>query len=1104
MTPTLRLLLAGVAASTLGPLWPLHAAAQLVISDNFTGASSSFNWRALNGACMTAGDGSGTIPACTGLPYYTSRGSVLVGGFGGRLPDPVGNGALRLTNGDYRYGTNGNSQTGAIVSNFTFPTTQGIQVTFATATYGGNGYNGTGADGITFFLADGSRAPSVGGEGGSLGYACSNGNAVYDGVSGAYIGLGIDEFGNFSNPGDSTDTGPGFQANRITLRGAGDTNWASLSARYPRYYPPTADSWTRADAVRNTCRTGLLWNYSGGQLRDASNRRINHANATTERLPFNYPVLTWRDFGTNIANQQGVSMPLRGSATPITYNLKISEDGYLDLAYSVNGGAPQTVIAQQRITASNGPLPPSFRFGFSSGTGGGSNVHEIMCFKAQPATLGDGSAGSNLQRTGQLMEGTQAYFAYYNPINAWGQLTAYSLYSDASGNVTLASQANWDGHCTLTGGTCSVTGGSTVTAQGPAQRSILSWNGTAGIPLQWSQLTTAQRNALGAGDAAVGAQRLDYLRGDRGREVSAGGGFRNRTGVLGDIIESSPVWVGPPSANYPSQFVDLLHGTTGSESSYASYRSSRASRPHVVYVGSNDGLLHGFRAGANSSDGEWDSRSANDGAELMAYMPARVVETIHSTTGTLAFSSPQYLKNTYVNATPGVGDLYVGGAWRTWLVGGLGNGGNAGGPVATAGGTATGTLYVLDVTNPAGFSESQAASIVVGEWNSSNLSCGGVACGQHLGSVVGSPQIRRLHNGQWAAIFGNGLNSASGTAGIYVMLVDPSGSISFRFLDTGVTGGGTKNGIAAVTPADLDGDRITDYVYAGDALGNVWRFDLTSRNPGSWGSPVRVFATPGGKPVTTRVSVVSVPDAEKKATQRLIVAFGTGRRFPQTATTAASYASGTQTLYGVWDWDLSSWNTLAASSGKTYVTLTAPQTVTASDLQAQSVLTTTAASGATPALRTVSQYTICWRGSTGCTSTPEMGWRMDLPGSNEQVIYDPQVVSGLFVVNTTIPATSQPLSCNSKPPSGFTMAIAIGSGGAPPASVFSTNNTGSFDLLGGQVVAGAGLDATGMMTLVRAQGLPSFVYQKSDGTQGVRRANLSGLVGTRLTWRKLR
>ena len=30
-----------------------------------------------------------------------------------------------------------------------------------------------------------------------------------------------------------------------------------------------------------------------------------------------------------------------------------------------------------------------------------------------------------------------------------------------------------------------------------------------------------------------------------------------------------------------------------------------------------------------------------------------------------------------------------------------------------------------------------------------------------------------------------------------------------------------------MAPADLDGDHITDYVYAGDLLGNLWRFDLT-------------------------------------------------------------------------------------------------------------------------------------------------------------------------------------------------------------------------------------------------------------------------------------
>ena len=41
--------------------------------------------------------------------------------------------------------------------------------------------------------------------------------------------------------------------------------------------------------------------------------------------------------------------------------------------------------------------PASFRFGFSSGTGGGSNVHEITCFKATPNKPAGSTAGSNVQ-----------------------------------------------------------------------------------------------------------------------------------------------------------------------------------------------------------------------------------------------------------------------------------------------------------------------------------------------------------------------------------------------------------------------------------------------------------------------------------------------------------------------------------------------------------------------------------------------------------------------------------------------------------------------------------------------------------------------------------
>ena len=83
----------------------------------------------------------------------------------------------------------------------------GLQVTFTTETYEGDsgGANNDGADGISFFLQDASAPVNYGDAGGSLGYTCSNQNgpptgyAGYDGMVGGYLGLGIDEYGNFLN-----------------------------------------------------------------------------------------------------------------------------------------------------------------------------------------------------------------------------------------------------------------------------------------------------------------------------------------------------------------------------------------------------------------------------------------------------------------------------------------------------------------------------------------------------------------------------------------------------------------------------------------------------------------------------------------------------------------------------------------------------------------------------------------------------------------------------------------------------------------------------------------------------------------------------------------
>jgi type IV pilus assembly protein PilY1 len=1086
--------------------------AQLVISDTLTGASSSYNWQALNGACLTAGNNTGTIPACSNLAYYS--GKVLVGGVSGRLPDPVGQGALRLTNGDTQYGgSNGDNQTGAVVSNFTFPSNQGLQVTFTTVTYGGDGNNGTGADGISFFLADGSQPATVGALGGSLGYSCSNVNGTYDGVIGGYIGVGIDEYGNFGNPSDNTSSGPGFQAGRVGLRGAGNTAWSWLNAHYPSYYPPNPSDTGKANSVHNTCASGYLYNYSGATITDANGNRIANQAQTTQKLAFNYPLIAYSNLpsGVSISNQEGINMPTRGAAVPITYNLQITQNGLLSLSYSVNGGATQTVISNQSISASNGPVPANFRFGFSAGTGGSNNVHEITCFKAAPVDQAQGSAGTNVQQSARVQAGSQVYLAYYHPTNWWGDLTAQSLvYTANTDTVSISPTANWDASCVLTGGACAATGGSNA-AQGSSSRSILSWNGSTGIPFQWSNLSSAQQSALTAGDASPSSARLQFLRGDRSNELTSSGtgSFRARTGVLGDIVDSSPTWVGAPEAPYSNPWSDLLYPTASApEGSYSSFVSAQAGRMNVVYVGANDGMLHGFRAGTSSST------AANDGLEVLAYVPAAALSTIHSTTPGLDYSSPQYSHNFYVDATPGTGDLYYGGAWHTWLVGGTGAGGNAAGAVGSKTAAAVGSVFVLDITNPSNFSESNAASLVKGEWSSSSISCLNFAnCNNALGSSVGTPQVRRLHNGQWAVLFGNGLNSASGTAGLFIMLVDPSsGAATFRYIDTGYgasrdpAGGGAKNGIAYVTPADLDGDHITDFVYAGDVFGNVWRFDLTSNSASNWTvGAAPMFSTPGGQPITTKVAVASVPGVGGPAPLNgVLVGFGTGQQLPQTLTSAAHYASGTQWLYGLWDWNMAAWNAKAGAAAQ-FASLAAPQTVSASSLLTQSILSTTAGSGTISGYRTVSKGVVCWTGSTSCASgNNQYGWKLSLPGGQEQVIYSPVIAYGMFIVNTTIPAASQALTCSTQPASGYTMAVGMGSGGAANSSFFGDPNN-NFVTINGQIVSGIGLSATGTPSIVTAQQKPYLVQQTVGGT-GVATQINPGANGTgaRLNWIKLR
>jgi type IV pilus assembly protein PilY1 len=286
-------------------------------------------------------------------------------------------------------------------------------------------------------------------------------------------------------------------------------------------------------------------------------------------------------------------------------------------------------------------------------------------------------------------------------------------------------------------------------------------------------------------------------------------------------------------------------------------------------------------------------------------------------------------------------------------------------------------------------------------------------------------------------------------------------------------------------------------------------------------------------PITTKVVVASIAST---ATPRVLVEFGTGRQTPFNNNTPASYATSQQYLIGIWDWNLSNWNSMSHVKYASLSGSSAPSPISGglsgnTVLQSQSVKNTYDTSdvlssssvqiGTAYFYETISNNTISWA-DISTTSTKQFGWYLGLSSGYgnprdpnglqasttvpsaakiyEQVIFNPTLQDGAFLVNTTIPPTTLMALCSSTLAGGWTMAINPATGGAFTNSFFGNANH-QFISIGGDSVSGVALSGTGSPSVVMAGTNAYLVTQTTSGSGAISQINPpAGSKGSRLTW----
>ncbi len=252
----------------------------------------------------------------------------------GILPSIVNPGYLRLTNN-----TNNNAK--AVTVPGIFPAA-GNYISVEFKHYA---YNGSGADGVAVTLSDYSVPAVPGAYGGSLGYAQETG--IHDGFAGGWIGVGIDEYGNYQNTNEGRIGGPGFTPESVGIRGSGSGQ--------------------------------IGYNWLGGTA--SLNPIVDNRGSTTPAPGYLYQVIV--DARNPAATAVAVNRDTTGTGT----------------SYSQLIGTTNVFTTATGLGFTQAPVPANWQISFTGSTGGSTNIHEIgavrICASNMAPPTGGTASGFN-------------------------------------------------------------------------------------------------------------------------------------------------------------------------------------------------------------------------------------------------------------------------------------------------------------------------------------------------------------------------------------------------------------------------------------------------------------------------------------------------------------------------------------------------------------------------------------------------------------------------------------------------------------------------------------------------------------------------------------